>query len=146
MILCCDQPHKYWFEQIYWPFSINSPHNSKHLFDIYSLTHIFWLLLLSIICKNLFYNKTIPITLLIITSTLFELYENSNDQIIKYNRIEVNSMGESSYRGDSLINLIGDIISNLIGIYIAYEYSNNISIIILILLFLIITFVVGFSY
>ena len=146
MILFCDQAHNYWFEQIYWPYTIDSPHNSKHLFDIYSLTHVFWLLLLSMICKNLFENRTIPIIFLIFLSTLFEIHENSSDQIIKYNRIEVNSLGQSSYRGDSLINSLGDIFCNIIGIYIGYNYSNTVNIAVLILLFLVITYTVGFSY
>lgn len=41
-MIICDQEHKNWYEHIYAPYSINSPHNSKHMFDIYSLTHIFF--------------------------------------------------------------------------------------------------------
>ena len=79
-------------------------------------------------------------------TTLFEIHENLPEQIIKYRRIEVDSSGKSSYRGDSLINLIGDIIGNVIGIYLALTLGNSITTIILIILFLVITNVVGLSY
>lgn len=37
----CDQPHDHWYEQLFTRYYPYSPHNSKHLIDGYSLTHIF---------------------------------------------------------------------------------------------------------
>ena len=142
----CDQPHKHWYEHIYNTYYPNSPHNSKHLFDIYTLTHIFWSLLLVLLLKKTFgFSIYVPIFVFIIT-TVFEIHENLKEQIIRYQRIEINSTGISSYRGDSLLNLIGDIFGNILGIILALTLNNEYNVIILLILFMVITNIVGISY
>jgi len=86
-----------------------------------------------------------PILIFILT-TLFEIYENLDEQIIKYNRIEKDSSGKSTYRGDSFINVLGDILFNLIGVLLGYYLSFHNSILILFIIFLVVTNVVGFNY
>lgn len=113
----CDQNHK-WYEQIYWPYSPSSSHNSKHMFDIYSLTHIFWPAIFTHLLKKITTSKKMAIIVVFIISSLFEIYENMPEQIIKYQRVEINSSRETSYRGDSTINVIGDILANIAGIYL----------------------------
>lgn len=107
-------------------------------------------MLLGTISKNLFGKSSekniIVIIFLILGGIIFEWHENSPEQIIKYGRIETNSYGKSSYRGDSKLNIFGDIMSNILGLYIAYNYSNNFVVVILIILFILITWVLGFSY
>lgn len=145
-IYICDQPHKHWYEYIYNSHYVNSPHNSKHLFDIYTLSHIFWGALLTLVGRTIFNNSIyVPIGVFILT-TYFEIHENIKDQIVKYRRIEIDSNGTSSYRGDALINSIGDIIGNVIGIYLVLSLPFSIIMIILIILFMVITNVVGLSY
>lgn|SRR3990170_1473525 len=146
-LLICDQPHKHWYEYIYNSYYPQSPHNSKHIFDIYSLTHIFWPMILVFIGKKIFgKSKWIPIIIFMVT-TFFEIYENLPEQIIKYHRIEIDQDGKSSYRGDSLINLIGDILFNIIGICLGYYVDSWLNFFIIILIvFTIITSVVGISY
>ena len=147
MLSICDQLHGNWYENIYNSYYPNSPHNSKHLFDIYTLSHIFWSALLVIILKKIFNDKlglALPIGVFLLT-TYFEIHENTEEQIVKYRRIEIDSSG-TSYRGDSLINLIGDIIGNIIGIYLGLALSNQAISIVLVILFLVITNIVGFSY
>lgn len=142
----CDQPHQLWYEHIYSSYQPFSPHNSKHLFDIYSLTHTFWSLFLLLIFKTIFgQTRIIPFMIFFIT-TLFEFHENLSSQITKYQRIEVGSNGISSYRGDSLINVIGDILSNVLGLYIGYYYSDTVIIIVLSIIFMIITGILGLTY
>lgn len=143
----CDQPHKYWYEYLYNKHYTGSPHNSKHLFDIYSLTHLFWPMLLMFVTKKLFsFNGWVPIILIIFT-TIFEIHENLPAQIKKYQRVEINESGETSYRGDSTINIMGDIIFNILGIYIAYKINSDlINISILTITFFTITSVVGLNY
>src|SRR5215210_7514290 len=102
----CDQDHKNWYEQIYWPYYPDSSHNSKHFFDIYSLTHLYCYLLLGTIFKNLFGYNIFVIYFLIISGIIFKIYKNRPEQLIKYNRIEINSKGDSSYRGDTIQNSI----------------------------------------
>jgi hypothetical protein len=106
MLILCDQTHDNWYEHIYSPYYPNS-HNSKH-FDIYTHTHVFWRMLLMYIGKRLFpdYKNFIVVTLFVI-STLFEVHENLPENIKMYKRIEIDSSGESSYRGDTLINSFG---------------------------------------
>jgi heme/copper-type cytochrome/quinol oxidase subunit 2 len=56
---------------------------------------------------------------------LFELLENTEWFIRKYRSQEITDMGQSDYHGDSLLNLIGDTITNLIGIFMAIYISNK---------------------
>lgn len=144
-LFICDQPHEHWYQQIYNDYYPESPHNSKHLFDIYTLTHIFWSALITLILKK-FMSTNYAVILTFLVTAAFEIFENLDAQIIKYRRIEVDSTGKSSYRGDSFINSIGDIIGNMIGIYIGITLSNQNTLIILLILFLVITNIVGFSY
>ncbi|QKF93753.1 DUF2585 protein [Fadolivirus algeromassiliense] len=145
-LFVCDQPHKHWYEYIYNIYHLDSPHNSKHLFDIYSLTHIFWPMLIVLVTNNIFNNNILIPIIIAIFVTYFEKHENSTEQIIKYRRIEIDSNGKSTYRGDSLINVLGDMFINLFAIYIAYNSSNIENITILIIIFLVITNIAGLSY
>lgn len=146
MKVICDQQHSSIIEHIYSPFkNQDSPHNSKHLFDIYSLTHIFWCMALAFTFLGRLSPKQIWIIALVL-SIMFEIYENSPTQIEKYRRIETNSQGSSSYRGDTVINLIGDIITNMIGVYLALNLPIYSVIMILVGLFIRITQVLGVKY
>lgn len=144
----CDQPHNYWYEYIYNKYYPNSPHNSKHVFDIYTLTHIFWSLLIIFIIRVFvpqFYDNNILIGITVMT-TLFEYHENTIEQIKKYKRIEIDQSGQSSYRGDSTINIIGDILGNISGVYIGHILPLQTIGIILLLLIIILLNVVGINY
>ena len=155
----CDQPHSSPIEYIYNKYYPNSPHNSKHMFDIYSFTHTFWsmfvfVLLRLLLSKINFYITDLQLAIVVfLITSYFEIHENQEEQIIKYRRIEIDANGHSSYRGDTVMNIIGDIISNSIGIFLAYyllnssggKYSNYV-IPTLILIFGIITKVVGVGY
>jgi hypothetical protein len=77
---------------------------------------------------------------------LFEVVENTESQIIRYRRIEINDKGETTYRGDSAINVIGDIMMNLLGIALGYYLSDSNCLSILILQFAIITLVLRTNY
>jgi len=151
MIILCDQKHNHWWEYIYNSYYPNSPHNSKHAFDIYTLTHIFWPVLLVLIANNTIrpYNQNINrivIFLILFIIVYFEYHENQPEQIVKYRRIEIDSSGVSSYRGDSSVNLLGDIVVGLLSVYIAYNSSNITNIILLVLTFITITHIVGMTY
>ena len=142
----CDQSHTNWYEYIYSCFYPFSPHIDKHMFDIYSLTHLFWPMLLMLI-SNAVFGKNIKFAIFIIFfTTIFEIHENMENQIRKYHRIEVDSQGNSNYKGDSTINIIGDIIFNIIGVFLAYALSGDMSVVVLTMAFIIITYTVGFVY
>lgn len=145
MQLYCDQHHDFWWEHLYNTYYENSPHNSKHLFDVYSLTHIFWCLLIVYFLKLILPIKVAIISVFLIT-TLFEVHENTYDQIIKYQRIEINSNGQTSYRGDTLLNVLGDIISNVFGIYLGATLYWYYAVVYLFCIFAVIKNVVGIIY
>ena len=141
MKFICDQPHKYMYEHLF-NYHHYSPHRSQHMFDIYSLTHIFWPLLIMFILKSLFGKKPIYALIVIIICIIFEYIENLPKFVKKYRTIE-----KSDYQGDTIINVIGDMVTNLIGIYIGYNIqSNAIITLILVILYCVITSIIGFEY
>jgi len=145
-LFVCEEPHNNWYEYIYSYHNKNSPHNSQHMFDIYSLTHILASCVITYIFRKLQYdNKQYNIIVsVLLLKIIFEIYENTPKQISRYNRVEVNSAGGSSYYGDSIINVAGDMISSIIGIYIGYQPDYVVFSAIL-LLYVIITFRLGMN-
>ena len=96
---------------------VNSPHNSQHLFDAYSLSHalhgilffgVFWL-----------FRKRISLRWRFVAATavevLWELMENSPVIIDRY-RTATMALG---YEGDSIVNSLGDVLSYVIGFVLA---------------------------
>lgn len=114
------QGRVWWCQQGDWApvsFVVNSPHNSQHVFDAYSLSHMlhglmfygfFWL-----------FRKRLSFQWRIVAATAveigWELLENSPIIINRYRAATI-SLG---YEGDSIINSLGDVVSYLIGFYIA---------------------------
>lgn len=148
MLIYCDQPHEKWYEYLFSAYH-NSPHNSKHLFDIYTLTHIWWSLLLTFILLMIFRTRSkTAIYAAIAITTIFELLENTPSNIRKYRLVELQNSETSHFSGDSLINIIGDLLANFIGIALALYFIDNPICIIVILaaLFVVITCQVGFKY
>ncbi len=102
-----------------WSWDIWSPHNSQHLIDPYSFTHIlhgvveFWLIGL------LFWKMPLAWRLLlaIVIESTWEVAENSSYIINRYREATISL----DYLGDSIINSIGDIICCVIGFILAYK-------------------------
>ena len=94
-------------------------HNSQHLFDPYSFTHIlhgilyFWLI-------SLVFRK-MPIVwqffLTIFIASAWEVLENTN-AVVEHYRTATLAL---NYYGDSIFNSFGDVISAAIGFWIAYK-------------------------
>lgn len=103
------------------PFStnVNSAHNSQHLFDPYSLSHLlhgvifFWVL--RIIAPRLKVGWMVLIALSIEAG--WEILENSPMVINRY-RAATSSLG---YSGDSIVNSVGDLISCAIGLVVGWK-------------------------
>jgi hypothetical protein len=123
-LLYCDQPHTHVYEYLYSTYS-DTKCNSKHVFDFYTLTHLFWPFLITIWLMHLPITNYAIILFVGIFTFLFELLENTEWFIRKYRSQEITDMGQSDYHGDSLLNLIGDTITNLIGIFMAIYISNK---------------------
>lgn len=102
-----------------WAWDIWSPHNSQHILDPYSFTHIlhgvleFWLI-------GLVFRK-MPLAwrllLAVVIESSWEVAENSSYIIQRY-REETISL---DYFGDSIVNSISDIICCATGFVIAYK-------------------------
>jgi hypothetical protein len=96
---------------------VNSQHNSQHLFDPYSLSHvlhgILFFALLWLFRKRLSLPMRAMIAALIEIG--WELLENSPIIINRYRAATV-SLG---YTGDSIVNSLGDIVSFVAGFFIA---------------------------
>ncbi len=94
-------------------------HNSQHLFDPYSFTHIlhgvlyFWLI-------SLIFRK-IPLVwqfaLAILVESAWEILENTNTVVEHYRTATL----ALNYYGDSIFNSFGDVISVAVGFWIAYK-------------------------
>ena len=108
----CGQP-------FLWSGNIHSAHNSQHLFDPYSFTHMlhgvvfFWLLALCVprlpVSWRLFGAVAIE--------AAWELLENSNMVIQRYRSATI-SLG---YEGDSIANSLGDVVSCSLGFFLAFR-------------------------
>jgi hypothetical protein len=115
-----------WQGRVWWcqqhdlsPISIKvaSPHNSQHVFDAYSLSHVlhgvlfygfFWLFR----SKMSFRWRLVAATAIEIA---WEMMENSPIIINRY-RTATAALG---YEGDSVINSLGDVLSYALGFYLA---------------------------
>ena len=59
-------------------------------------------------------------------STYFEYIENTLEGIQRYRRFEIDKSGKTSYRGDTYLNIIGDTIANLLGLYIGLNIRRSV--------------------
>lgn len=98
-------------------FNVNSMHNSQHLFDAYTLSHVlhgvlffgvFWFLR-----KRMSFGSRLLAAMAI--EVAWEMMENSPIIIDRYRAATV-SLG---YTGDSIVNSTGDVISFVAGFYLA---------------------------
>jgi hypothetical protein len=106
-------------DYIPWSWNIWSAHNSQHIIDPYSFTHVlhgvleFWLL-------GLVFNR-VPLTwrffLAILIESSWEVAENSSYVIQRYREATISL----DYFGDSIINSIADIVCCGTGFVIAYK-------------------------
>ncbi|MES1213128.1 MAG: DUF2585 family protein [Singulisphaera sp.] len=102
-----------------WSGDIQSSHNSQHLFDPYSFTHMlhgvifFWLLAVLLPRVSVPWRFVGALTL----EALWELLENSNLVIERY-RTATMALG---YEGDTIANSQGDVLSCALGFFLALQ-------------------------
>ncbi len=106
-----------------WAGQVNSLHNSQHVFDPYSFTHILHGFLLCgflwIVARNL--HRFWKVTVTVGMECLWELLENSRFVIEKYRTATI-SFG---YLGDSIANSLGDILCCATGFLIASRIGGK---------------------
>jgi hypothetical protein len=102
-----------------WSWVVNSRHNSQHLIDPYSFTHIlhgileFWLIGLVFWKVPLAWRFVIAIFI----ETSWEVVENTDYIINRYREATISL----DYFGDSIVNSIADIACCGLGFWIAYK-------------------------
>ena len=107
-------------------FKLDGEDTSRQIFDIYSFSHAVHGILFYFLFKFLKIKPLIGLYITIIFVMLWEMFENTETIINKYRKTY------RLYEGDSIVNIIGDIIFTVIGYFIAFMYPG-ISIIYLIL-------------
>ena len=95
----------------------SNKHQNKHLLDSWSFIHANHSFILFILL-NIYFSKENSAIIGLIIGIVFEFVENS-DPVIDLMR----KKGYPTYKGDTVINIIGDIISDIIGLYIGYKIS-----------------------
>lgn len=94
-------------------------HNSQHLFDPYSFTHIlhgilyFWVI--SLIFRKMPFVW--QFVLAIFVESAWEVLENTN-AVVEHYRAATLAL---NYYGDSIFNSFGDVVSAAIGFWLAYK-------------------------
>ena len=94
-------------------YKLDGNETSKQVFDIYIISHFNSGIFFYLILKLLKINEINIIYICVIGAIIFEIFENTNYIINNY-RAEY-----KNYTGDSIVNIIGDIISFIFGIIVA---------------------------
>lgn len=108
-----------------------SPHNSQHLVDAYSFTHvehglIFYGLFLTLLPRVPFWWRLV---LAVLLESSWEILENSSLIIERYRSATMSF----NYYGDTIVNSIGDIASCIAGFAIASRLPAKLSILLFVL-------------
>ena len=96
-------------------FELDGENTSQTLIDRYSLSHITHGVLFYFIFENISFTKKYSLIFTIIFEILWEWFENTPYIIKKYRQ----TPEYDEYKGDSTLNIIGDVIFTIIGFHIA---------------------------
>jgi hypothetical protein len=101
-----------------WSWDVWSRHNSQHLVDPYSLSHIQHGLGLYLLLTLLLGSRVSPnlrVLLVALVEATWELVENTNWMIQRYREVTISL----DYFGDSILNSLGDYGTCLFGVFLA---------------------------
>lgn len=100
-----------------WSGDIHSSHNSQHLIDPFSFSHVLHGILLYALLRPLsgIIGRGTRLVVVLAIEVLWEVFENSNVVIERYRQATI-ALG---YNGDSVFNSLGDIASCGVGVYLA---------------------------
>ncbi|MEI6787469.1 MAG: DUF2585 family protein [bacterium] len=109
-----------------WDGDIWSAHNSQHVFDPYSFTHVLHGLLLFWILSWVFKRMAFKwqVTLAILLESVWEVLENSPFIIQRYREATIGQ----GYTGDSIINSLSDILCCAAGVLLARKLGFRLAI------------------
>ena len=103
-----------------WSWEVWSAHNSQHVFDPYTFTHVLHGILFFWIASLIFPRVPLAWRLLMAISVecAWEVVENTDMVINRYREATISL----DYYGDSVINSLGDILSFAFGFWIAHKF------------------------
>ena len=99
-------------------FELDGGDSSRQIFDIYSFSHATHGILFFFIFQYFKIRPILGLFLAIILEFLWEIFENTDYIIKKYRKTY------EKYEGDSIANIIGDIIFTIMGYIFALNYSK----------------------
>ncbi len=88
----------------------------KQIFDIYSFSHVTHGIMFYFILQSLKIEPMLGLYISIIVEILWEIIENTEYIIKKYRKTY------KSYEGDSIVNIIGDIICAIMGYLLTHTF------------------------
>lgn len=88
----------------------------KQIFDIYSFSHVTHGIMFYFILQSLKIEPILGLYISIIVEILWEIIENTEYIIKKYRKTY------KSYEGDSIVNMVGDVICTIMGIYLPIHF------------------------
>ena len=106
-----------------WSFNVMSRHNSQHLLDPYTLSHIQHGLGLYLLLVAVFGSKLTPllrITVIAVIEAAWEIFENTDMIIGRYREATISL----DYYGDSIFNSLADYAACLSGVWLAMRLSR----------------------
>ena len=98
-------------------YKLDGKGTSQQILDIYSFSHITHGILFYFFIKYLNYNIINGLWIVMILETLWEIFENTPFIINKYRK----KKAYKNYKGDSIVNMIGDLIFTILGYYLCYK-------------------------
>jgi hypothetical protein len=109
-----------------WSGNVWSRHNSQHLFDPYTVSHLSHGLLLALVLRPWCRGRRAPTLGLVIATALeaaWEVLENT-DAIIRRYREATMSL---EYFGDSIANVLGDVLAMMLGYLATVPLSTRVA-------------------
>ena len=97
-------------------YSLNGGDADKQIFDIYSFSHVTHGIMFYFILRALKIEPMMGLYISIIVEILCEIIENTEYIIKKYKKTY------KLYEGDSIVNIIGDIICTIMGYLLTHTY------------------------
>ena len=121
-----------------WDGDIWCSHNSQHLFDPYSFTHILHGVLMAWVAVWALRRAPLlwQVSAAIVVESLWEVFENSRFIIQRYREATI-GLG---YEGDSIVNSLGDILCCTVGFLLARHLGFRRSLILFVVIELILLF------
>lgn len=98
-------------------FNLDGKGTSQQIIDIYSLSHTTHGIIFYFLFKFMNINPIIGFIIAIIIEFIWEIFENTTYIINKYRK----NKAYKNYKGDSIVNVIGDLIFMVLGYYLSYN-------------------------